>query len=160
MAKTSSNRGSITSVAAIAVLGVGIFLGSKMKSPGPGGDDSQAGIQTNAASTTPVTEPLEDPPEQPPEPPLATVGPPEMIAVLIKGESYEVARPEIEGSAAMSLAEIAELAESTTGTSEGIRIRVQRHTSATAVGQQNLYQTLTEAGVKPEQMQQISEFVE
>lgn len=158
MSKTSSNRGSVTSVAALAVLGVGIYLGTKMKSPGPGGEEvSQS---PNAATSPTAAVVQEDPPEQPPEPPLLPSGPPNMITVLIRDDGFVVSRPDEEGSLAMALPEVADLAATTTGTAEGIRVRIERHVTATAGSQQQLYQALAQVGVKPEQMQQISEFVE
>ena len=155
--KSSSNHGSLTGIAALAVLCVGIFVGTKLKSPGDGGSDAEQG--TELTSVTAEEQPTENPPEQPPEP-TGAVGPPEMIAVLIRDDAFLVARPDVNGSMAMALPEIADLAKSTVGTEEGIRVRVQRHVSARTGDQQRLYQALTNAGIKPEQLQKISEFVQ
>lgn len=149
---------SLTRVAAVGILGVGIYIGSKMQSFGPGGEQASTEANTEAVSADiPESGP---PPEQPPEPPLPTLGPPSMISVLIREDGFVVTRAGEEGSLAMALPEIADLAAATTGTPEGIRVRIQRHVTAQAGDQQRLYQALADVGIKPEQMQQLSEFVE
>lgn len=161
MAK-SSPRGSLTGIAAVALVAIGVFVGSKIQSPGPGGPSDVEGTQTSVV--VPVsTEPVEavDLPEQD-EPTLEPLGAPPMITVLIRDDGFFVTRGDAKaaGSLAMALPELADLAATTSGTADGIRVRVERHTSARAGDQQRLYQALTGVGIKPEALQQISEFVE
>lgn len=155
-------------IAAGGILAAGLYLGSQFRGAGIGGEgvgvDPPSGEP--AAETVETPEPGVDPAvDLPPqsEPPVSEeladgtidepAGPPAVIDVVIGADAYEVRRdggePEL-----MTVEEVAELAATTTGTENGVRVRLSEGPTARVADLENLRRELAGAGVAMDAVQQ------
>ena len=165
----TSKRSKATVVAAGGILAVGIYLGSLFRGPGAGGDAVGTGQPGTAeqsdtmviAQPTPGVEPdlelpeqsepdfASDPPIEPAAPEQAApepTGPPEMIAVLVGEEQYLISVDRRAPQRA-TLEQIAEIAQTTTGTPQGLRVQIRYDESARVIDDKRLKETLEGAGI-------------
>lgn len=169
----SSKRGTAMTVGAVGLLGVGIWLGSQFDGFGPGGVSEGFGTAeteppAEVMATTPIPgerPDLELPPQTEPgmaEEPIEEVviasdpdGAPEMVAVQVREGQYLLSydgRPAQEAT----LDQIAAAAESTTGTREGLRVRIHYHESARGVDDNALKERLAQIGLEQSAIQTMA----
>lgn len=166
----ASRRGGGMKVVAVGgVLAAALYIGSQMRGPGAGGenvglDNQPAAGEVAGDRPTPGELPDLDLPEQS-EPDvdlvddLAAVTPPPMIAVLVKADEYLVAAPGRE-TRALSLDGVVDEAKRTTGSEEGIRVRIEYHESARVADEEQLLAALDAAAIPSESIQKKDEFAE
>ena len=145
---------------------LGILLGQFWKIPGLGVNDPNS---SNSKNTDAEERPTDNPPADSQvnvsmpvlsESPTSPSGTEEMLTVVIYGAEYRLTRSDDpETGIDMPLSEFVARAKQTTGNANGIRVRILLHESAQEGARFDLLSALKEAGLKPEQVQEVSEFV-
>lgn len=145
---------------------LGILLGQFWKIPGLGVNDPNPSATNSEEETTPdnssqgssgLASVSTDVVATTQSPQFAAE---EMLTVVIYGSEYRLTRSDDpETGIDMSLSEFVARARKTTGNANGIRVRVLLHESAQEGARFDLLSALKEAGIKPEQIQEVSEFV-
>jgi hypothetical protein len=169
-----------TPVVVVGLLAVGWWLGSMFKGFGPGGPGTstrtgtgdgvavesrdpnaartQKAMQTEQTPTIPGPAPVASGTSTPmPTPPSA--GQREILTVIIDGPGY------IDGTdesrfRAVELAEVVALAKATQGDDQGVHVRIRRKKNAQAGARADLIGQLQEAGLKREEIQEMSGFID
>ena len=152
--------------AVVGALALGIWLGSFWKGPGFGGAGTGFGTgpepnehPASTSDSTQVRAMATDPPARPTDP--LDEGPTDMMTVVIYGDEYRlVIGDSPQAGKLLTLSEIATRAKKMTGTPEGIRVRILKGKSAQEGARADLLNTLTENGVKREEIQERAEFVD
>ena len=167
-------------IAAGGLIAVGMYLAGDWNGPGAGGEGEGFGSTTDSSAVTlGEGQPAVGAPGEAPDLPLPEqrepgaapdgitqvddalpasepqeVGPPETVTIEIREEEYLVS---IDGrpSQVMTLEEIGKLAGETTGSANGIRVRLQYHTSARGLDENRLLQTLQAADIAGEAIQKL-----
>lgn len=169
-----------TPVVVVGLLAVGWWLGSMFKGFGPGGPGTSTKTGTgdgvavdsrdpNAARTqkarqteqtptipgpTPVASGISEP-----TPPTPSAGQREVLTIIIDGPGYIAGSDESELRGA-ELAEIVALAKGTQGDDQGVHVRILRKKNAEAGARADLIGQLQEAGLKREEIQEMSGFID
>ena len=169
----SSTRSKVTTVGAVGLLGLGLFLGSQWNGPGAGGDANGEGVLGDATSVEmpQAPEPGVDPdmelPEQT-EPGMvgsddmnsttedasAEPATPELVMVQVRENRYLVSIDGKQGRDA-TLDEIQSLVNQATGTADGVRLQIRYHESARGVDDNRLKEMLAKAKIQPTEVQTI-----
>jgi hypothetical protein len=154
----------------LGLVGLGLWLGSKFggfglgdgfglgKGPGTGASKSSEGSTEGrpdgsgryAVGLTGLNQPNVKPLAQP-----------ERILVIIDGHRLMVAdSSDVDTGQELTATEIAERVKQATGDDQGIRIRIERTKRAQAGAQSELRQALSEAGIKKEEIQEMTGFLD
>jgi hypothetical protein len=154
----------IVAVFAVGLVGLGVWLASVLdlwKGPGLGGSGdgdgtgsgAQVGLTSGGGS---AAKPQDESPSNVIPTPRADV-----LTVLIQGAGYLVEQAAAPGTfAPATLDQIARFAESASGDTTGVRVKVLRHKSAQTGARTDLFERLQRAGLKQEEIVEVSEFVE
>ncbi|MCA9000209.1 MAG: hypothetical protein KDA80_24640 [Planctomycetaceae bacterium] len=160
-----------TGVGVAAVVGLAFLLSRLFLGLGPGGGSS-VGTGSPAASPSQNEDPAEvvknvsvstnlpsgsgtvDPADAP-------GSEPEMVTVVIHRDAFRLTQgpDDYQSGLDVGLDTIVKRAKSASGNDDGVRIRILLEKSAQEGARQELYTALEEAGIKSEQIQEISGFV-
>jgi hypothetical protein len=167
-------------IAAVGLVGLGIYLSDWFRGPGLGGsgsgdgsartetspgDDATSPAGAEQVSTTSTTDDAAASPSN------AAAGARESIIVLIEGNEYRLpidpdaivtvsAAPVGSDFRTATLAEVVALAKSTSGNANGIHVDVYRHRNATSGARAALVEALQDAGYRPGEIHLRDEFYE
>ena len=154
----------------VAGLVAGTFLSGLMPGFGVGGGngtqvssstgDSASPVETTPAERTDAA--VETPVSQKPVEPdsIASSEPPAVLEIRIDGHEYLVPSGADAAFRKAELAEILELAKTTTGNDDGIRVRIVRHKSARVVAWSTLYEELERSGFKRDSIRMPKELID
>ncbi len=131
------------------VLGVGLWLGSKLGGLGLGtGGGAGVGIGTPSANS-PQASTTDPAAAEPGESGASPASEPATLDIVIDGEGYTY-RQRINGKDAtvpVPLEQIVELAKQRKGDREGVRVRIQRRGNALPSAEERLAEALRDAGI-------------
>lgn len=174
-AKQGRLRNKVLGAGAIGLLALGIWIGSWLPEWGLGGrrGEDDPGTETaDLPSPPPVTDgvvtgvgavAVRTPQESESHPPFVTV--------MIHGEGFQLPRnpgldvrtippPTSEHFEPASLEEVVARAKQVPGNAEGIKVLILRHKSATVGARDRLQKALLDAGLKTEQLHQLTGYVD
>ena len=139
---------------------LGAWLMSLWKTPGMGGaegidplqqQDRTARVDAQLTSSTTIRDAERTTP----------VTPSDLLTVVIHGDQFRLSEEDDPQSGLdVSLAEIKRKASDVPGNDRGIRVRILKEKSAQAGARADLYAALTDAGVKREEIQERSDFID
>jgi|GEM_PF-2237036 len=156
--------------AVVGALALGIWFGQFFKGFGLGG--SGTGVQDSANTETDAGQTLVRNPAAATHSPSATTMepaadnvpdlglPPQLITIVIDGAQFRLAEGDnLTAQQLVPLSDISHRATETTGTPEGIRVRILKSKNAQEGARADLLATLRDAGVKREEIQERAEFI-
>lgn len=143
---------------------IGAVLGTMMSGLLPGfGSGTGIAVQTSGTpSSSPTSIPQDEPePDVQPEPSkVKTAPPPEVLEVRVDDREYLIPDQNADGFRRAELSEVIELAQSTTGNDDGIRVRIVRSRSARVVAWSTLYESLEESGLERDAIRMPKELID
>lgn len=163
MSKASIMKKRVGGAIVVAAVLVGMYIGQFLKLPGLGPNETTAPQQ---ASTTPkeTSETTADVSVSVPAgqvmPAQPVIEAPELVTVVIVANGYRLTSDgHPETGLDMPLSDIVARAERTTGDQSGTRVKILLHQSAQEGARSSLYEALSQAGLKPGEIQENSEFL-
>ena len=148
---------SLVRVGVVGLVGLGAWLATLFWK-GPGLGETGSGLTQDHSihvdATPPEGELIGD------WDPLEEAPPPEMLTVTVAEDGYVIRRNETGRERMATLADIRTLAAETTGSPEGIKIRILKSRHATAGDLTGLKSALAEVGVKQEEIQERADFID
>jgi len=142
---------------------LGMYLGQFFKLPGLGPNETTAPQQssTTADETSETTTDVSvNVPAGQTMPAQTVIDAPELITVVIVADGYRLTSDgHPETGLDMPLNDIVARAERTTGDQSGTRVKLLLHQSAQEGALSRLYDALSQAGLKPGEIQENSEFL-
>lgn len=145
----------------IGLVALGLLLGLLWKGPGLGGAGVGEGEQGQAApDLVGVSSSVSSPTAASAAPVGDRRGQEDFVTVVIDGDGYRLTSADnTEGGTEASLDQIVERVKKVSGTPEGIRLRVLLQRSAQEGARSDLQAALRSAGVRTEEIQEVTEFL-
>ena len=146
----------VTGGVIVAAVALGLYLANLWKGPGAGGPDRSLAVPRDAevnavvkpVSTTRIT-------------PVESEEPIESVTVIIHAEKYRLTEDdELLSGEDVSLDALLRKVVKTTGNRHGIRIRILLERDAQEGARSDLYAALGANGVKQEEIQEVSGFLD